>query len=66
MNHSNIYLIFDYSGARKAFRKIMQHKRNWFACIRVMYHFEKLSRYAKQNICLNKIRHFAKYLAKSS
>ena len=60
MNHSNIYLIFDYSGAS------MQHKQNWFACIRVMYHFEKLSRYAKQNIYLNKIRHFAKYLAKSS
>ena len=34
------YLI--YSGARKAFRKIMYRKKFYFSCSKEMYHFEEI------------------------
>ena len=55
------YLI--YSGARKAFRKIMYRKKFYFSCSKEMYHFEEYRNVRKK--ILNKLRYFANYIVKS-
>ena len=49
INHSNSYCLI-YSGARRAFCKIMHLKKMWFFCNIQMHHFKELSWCVKQNI----------------
>ena len=56
---------FIYSGATKAFCKIMQLKKIWFVLWYRNASFREIIIMCKTKYLNNKLRHFAKYLAKS-